>query len=82
MVPDPFQVTFDTMSVDGLLACINITILQDPFFEGNHGFSINITSLSPDVVTASSPTYATVVITDDESKCACNCRKYLIVEYK
>ena len=82
MVPDPFQVTFDTMSVTGSLACINITIVQDSVLEGDHVFTVHLLSLSPDVVATSSPTYAAVVIADDESKCACNCRKYLNVEYK
>ena len=60
------------MSVDGSLACINITILQDTALEGDHVFTVRIVSLSPDVVATSSPTYATVVIADDESKCVYN----------
>ena len=71
-VPDPFQVTFDTMSVNGSLACINITILQDAALEGDHIFTVHIVSVSPGVVTIISPVYAPVVIEDDESKCACN----------
>ena len=71
-VPDPFQVTFDTMSVNGSLACINITILQDAALEGDHSFAVHIVSVSPGVVTIISPTYSPVVIEDDESKCACN----------
>ena len=68
MVPYPFQVTFDTMSVSGSLACINITILEDDALEGDHGFSIQLSALSPDVVTRGSPPSAEIVIADNESK--------------
>ena len=87
MVPVPFEVTFDTMSTSGSLACINITIPQDFALEGDHEFTVRLSTLSPDVVTIGSPADAEVVIADDESKCiyvwmGCAydiCRKYLHV---
>ena len=87
MVPVPFEVTFDTMSTSGSLACINISIPQDFALEGDHEFTVRLSTVSPDVVTIGSPTDAEVVITDDESKCiyvwmrCANdiCRKYLRV---
>jgi len=69
MVPVPFEVTFDTMSTSGSLACVNISIPQDSALEGDHEFTVHLLTLSPDVVTVASPEYATVVIADDESKC-------------
>ena len=89
MVPVPFEVTFDTMSTNGSLACVNITILQDFALEGDHAFTVLLLPpLSPDVVTIASPVNTTVVIADDESKCIYICmvgsycdifRKYLHV---
>jgi len=87
-VPAPFEVTFDTMSTNGSLACVNITILQDFALEGDHAFTVHLLPpLSPDVVTIASPVNTTVVIADDESKCVYVCtvcayyifRKYLHV---
>ena len=83
MVPVPFEVTFDTRR--RLLPCININIPQDFALEGDHNFTVQLSTLSPDVVTIGSPADAEVVITDDESKCvyvwmSCAydiCRKYL-----
>jgi len=37
--------------------------------EGDHAFTIHLSTLSPDVVTIGSPANARVVIADDESKC-------------
>ena len=68
MVPVPFEVTFDTMSTSGSLACINISIPQDFALEGDHEFSIQLSTLSPDIVTIGSPPHAEVDIADDESK--------------
>ena len=69
------------------MACINITIPQDFALEGDHEFTVRLSTLSPDVVTIGSPADAEVVIADDESKCiyvwmGCAydvCRKYLHV---
>ena len=69
VVPVPFEVTFDTMSMSGSLACINISIPQDFALEGDHEFTIRLSTLSHDVVTIGSPADAEVVIADDESKC-------------
>ena len=57
------------MSISGSLACINITIRQDAALEGDHGFSIQLSALSPDVVTVDSPASAEIIIAGDESKC-------------
>jgi len=74
VVPAPFEVTFDTTSMSGSLACINISIPQDLALEGDHEFTVHLlTPLSPDVVTIGSPVYTTVVIADDESKCIHTC---------
>ena len=69
VVPVPFEVTFDIMSTSGSLACINISIPQDSALEGDHEFTVQLSTLSPDVVTIGSPANVEVVIADDESKC-------------
>jgi len=69
VVPTPFEVTFDILSTSGSLACINISIPQDSALEGDHEFSIQLSTLSPDVVTIDSLADAEVVIADDESEC-------------
>jgi len=69
VVPVPFEVTFDIMSASGSLACINISIPQDSALEGDHEFTVQLSTLSPDVVTIGSPANVEVVIADDESKC-------------
>jgi len=69
VVPVPFEVIFDTTSMSGSLACINISIPQDFALEGDHQFTVHLSTLSPDIVTIGSPEYTTVVIADDESKC-------------
>jgi len=73
VVPVPFEVTFDTMSMSGSLACIDINIPQDFALEGDHEFTVRLSTVSPDVVTIGSPTDAEVVIADDESKCVYVC---------
>ena len=79
MVPVPFEVTFDVMSMSGSLACINIGIPQDSALEGDHEFTVQLSTLSPDVVTIGSPANATVVIADDESKCIHVCIVFAMV---
>jgi len=73
VVPVPFEVTFDATSMSGSLACINISIPQDFALEGDHQFTVHLSTLSPDIVTIGSPLYTTVVIADDESKCIHTC---------
>jgi len=61
-------VTFDILSTSGSLACINISVPQDSALEGDHEFTIQLSTLSPDVVTIGSPANAMVVLADDEGK--------------
>jgi len=79
VVSDPFEVTFDVMSMSGSLACVNISVPQDSALEGDHEFTVQLSTLSPDVATIGSPANATVVIADDESKCIHICMVFAMI---
>ena len=82
------QATFATNSMEGATSCVNISILQDLALEGDHEFSVEVTSATPSVVTVGMPSEETVTILDDESRCTeghilsfCihgDCGKYII----
>ena len=76
ILPDPFTVTFDTMSVNGTSECANIDIPQDQALEGDHDFTVQLSTFSPDLVTVESPEAADseIIIADDDSTCAIVCR--------
>ena len=68
-LPIPFTVTFDNMSVNGTSECANIDIPQDQALEGDHNFTVQLSTLSPDLVSIDSPEAAEIIIADDDSKC-------------
>jgi len=64
-VPDPL--VFPANSTEGMELCAEITIANDAALEGEHNFTINISSTSPEI-TLGDPYEATIVIKDDERK--------------
>ena len=54
------DIVFPEGSMDGTTGCIGIPILEDPDFEGDHTFRVEIDSVSPNIVV---PTIALVVVT-------------------
>ena len=59
--------TMTAALVLGSTSCINITIFQDAVLEGDHSFTVLLTSVTPSGVAISSPfTSATVNIQDNE----------------
>ena len=63
----PLQATFPISSVEGSTSCVDINILQDMVLEGDHSFSVEVTSATPSVVMVGTPREGTVTILDDES---------------
>ena len=63
----PLQATFPTNSIEGESSCVDIDILQDTVLEGDHSFSVEVTSATPSVVMVGMPSEETVTILDDES---------------
>ena len=55
--------------MEGATSCVNISILQDMVLEGDHNFSVVVTSATPSVVMVGVPSEGTVTILDDESRC-------------
>ena len=66
-VAGPLQATFPTNSIEGESSCVDIDILQDMVLEGDHSFSVVVTSATPSVVMVGIPSEETVTILDDES---------------
>ena len=66
IVADPLMVTFPTTSVSGDTACAAITILDDDAFEGDHSFTVNLTSTTPTGVTIGTVSSTTVTIQDND----------------
>ena len=58
------SITFDTGSVE----CVNITTIDDEALEGDHDFSISLTSSSLEDSVVLSAQSVTAVINDNESK--------------
>ena len=77
MLPDPFTITFDNMSVNGTSECANIDVPQDQALEGDHDFTVQLSTLSPDLVSIDSPEAAEIIIVDDDSKCIVNLPMWL-----
>ena len=71
-VPDPLEVTFmDGSTFNGTTSCATITIIDDFVLEGDHSFTVGITSTNPDVTTAM-PSSSAVNILDNEGMYMCN----------
>ena len=68
-VAGPLQATFPISSMEGDTSCVNISILQDLALEGDHEFSVEVTSATPSIVTVGMPSEEMVTILDDESRC-------------
>ena len=66
-VAGPLQATFSTSSVEGSTSCVDIGILQDMAFEGDHSFGVEVISATPSVVMVGTPSEEIVTILDDES---------------
>ena len=66
-VAGSLQATFPTNSIEGESSCVDIDILQDMVLEGDHSFSVVVTSATPSVVMVGMPSEETVTILDDES---------------
>ena len=66
-VPGPLEVTFmDGSTFNGSTSCATITIIDDFVLEGDHFFTVGITSTNVDVTTAM-PSSSAVNILDNES---------------
>ena len=65
-VADPLMVTFPTTSASGDTACADISILDDDAFEGDHSFTVNLTSTTPTGVTIGTDSSTTVTIQDND----------------
>jgi len=70
---DPLSITFPAVSsVNGATACANVTIIDDDALEGNHSFTVTVSSLelSPGGVYSGleigTPSSATINIIDND----------------
>ncbi len=64
-MPDPAVLVFPTSASEGMQICANINIIDDMALEGDHSFTVNISSTAPDI-SQGSPSKADVVITDND----------------
>ena len=62
------------------MACIDVTILDDNVYEGEHDFTLNILSVTPTLQT-SAPTSVTITITDREGVFT-SCLLFCFILYK
>ena len=69
--PATFSITFNTTSASGALACIAITTIDDRVLEGDHDFSISLTSSNLEDDVQLSTTSVTAAIEDNDSRLAC-----------
>ncbi len=65
-VPIPNPLVFPTSSTEGMELCAIIGITDDTALEGEHSFTVHITSTSPEISVGMA--YATVEIQDNERK--------------
>ena len=66
--PAPFSVTFDTTSASGTLACVDIPTIVDTILEGDHDFSLSLSSSNLEDNVQLSSDSVTAVIEDNNSK--------------
>ncbi len=62
------MLVFPTTSAEGLQVCAEIVIIDDSVLEGEHNFTVNISSATP-VISHGSPYEAEVVIADNDGTC-------------
>ena len=55
---------FPSGSTDGAMKCVNITILDDITVEGNHSFTVTLTTSDPDVMLGNNVTIITITEND------------------
>ncbi len=65
-VPIPDPLVFPTNSTEGIVLCAMVGIIDDTALEGEHSFTVHITSTSPEISVGMA--YATIVIQDNERK--------------
>ena len=66
----PLIATFPAgVTTSGDLGCVNITILEDMVFEGQHSFVVQIAEVTPADVNVISPSIANVFIGDNDGEC-------------
>ena len=66
---DPLVASFPTgVTTSGDLTCVNISILEDVVLEGQHGFVVQISDVSPDEVNIISPGIVIVFIGDNDGE--------------
>ncbi len=65
LATEPLVLVFHTSATEGTEICENISIIDDMALEGDHSFTINIPSTSPDI-SQGSPSEADVVIADND----------------
>ena len=66
--PATFSVTFDTTSASGTLACVDIPTIVDAILEGDHNFSILLSSSNLEDNVQLSTNSVTAVIEDNNSR--------------
>ena len=59
------EVVFPISSVNGEVRCVEIVIVDDKALEGEHNFTVVITSTNPPISTAE-PSEAAVIILDND----------------
>ena len=62
------SIIFDTRSGNGSVECVNITTIDDEALEGDHDFSISLSSSSLEDNVQLSTQSVTAVINDNDSK--------------
>ncbi len=66
-IPFPGPLVFPPSSTEGMELCAMIGIIDDTALEGEHNFTVNISSTSPEI-SIGVPYEATIVIQDNERK--------------
>lgn len=67
VLPDEFQIVFNTVSVSGNTECVNITITDDLRVEGQQEFLVTVDSVSP-LVELPGLIAVVITISDDDGK--------------
>ena len=66
--PTPFSISFDTTSASGAVVCMDISTIDDMALEGDHDFSISLSSSNLEDNIQLSTQSVTAVINDNDSK--------------
>ena len=68
--PTPFSISFDTTSTNGDVECVDVSTIDDMALEGDHDFSISLSSSNLEDNVQLSTQSVTAVINDNDSKCS------------